>query len=239
MTRIPIHLPVLLALLVLASPLWAEPQPAPGAGLADSGVDLDWLSPPPGLVFTPSTGNWLEYRLTDLDAKVTRRFTLACIGQDSHRGRMGSWLELTVSSRNETPVVIQALMAFSSDGRNQVLRLIVRAGNFHSVEYPIGSTPSATSGATPGPANWTELGEETLTVAGGSFATQIYRVERPDKASQKLWISPSLSPFGVVRVVSLSHELELVAYGRDYPSRPMPDPYPLTPTAAPTTDATP
>jgi hypothetical protein len=222
------------AMLALFASFWtsaAAEEPAAAATAPEFAADLDVLIAPAGLSFTPAVGHWLEYRYVRTDSEPARTFIIAVIRRESYKGRVATWLEIKTESRNQTPVVLHVLASFSpQDGRPEIQRLVVRTGDFHAVEYPLPTLPL------PKPITarslWTELEEETVTVVAGEFAAQVFRREKPDGEVQTLWFSPSLAPFGLLRTESTAGKLDLIAYGRDYVTTPMPEPTLLAPRQA-------
>ncbi len=64
------------------------------------------------------------------------------------------------------------------------------------------------------PASWTRVGDESVTVVGGTFRATHYR-----KGSDNLWLSPDAGPLGVVKYESDNVIVELTGKGENARSR--------------------
>ena len=97
------------------------------------------------------------------------------------------------------------------------MRLIVRIGKHSAVETLNSLDPAKE--AEKARQEFQKLDSSLLTVAAGTFQATRYRHRAAGGEVLELWVSEKVRPFGLLRSIALSSELELMAHGMGYRPR--------------------
>jgi hypothetical protein len=180
------------ALLVAATPLAAQM--------------MGMMPPSMSGVWNPVVGSGATYEMVDKNGQK-QTLTFAVVSKDESGGQTGYWEELQMTDKNGKPVVVQMLML--KDGTQITMpKMIVQSGSQPPMEMSM-STIMAMGGrggfsAPPPPkADFREsaerVGSESVTTPAGTFQCEHWRNK---DGSGDVWFTPSLAPWGLVKMTS-------------------------------------
>ncbi len=187
--------PLLLALaaLSLAAPLSAQ------SACAAKGARL------------PSAGGWAEYRTARGDMR------LAYLAKES----AGERLEIAASGQRGRMVMQMVVPGFPYE-MGEVKEMVMQMEGQPAMRMPEsmlgmmrGRMPRATELSEASCARMTKVGDESITVAAGTFQTTHWR---DAEGGTDVWVSPRV-PFGAVKVVHPEGTMELIGHGTGATSR--------------------
>jgi len=192
--------------------------------------NLSLFTPPKDTNFKPEVGAWASYKLEDKISKSHHNITIAVTGQERVKHGMANWIEIATESSNETPIVAKFLWVPSKD-EPSVLKMIVKAGSYAPVEVETHQKTHESHKHVEG--EFEKIGKETVKIKGKSIITSTYKHKLSNGETVQLWTSSLIPPFGMVRSISLSHELILTDYGKNYVSQITQEPIQLNSTNHP------
>ena len=152
--------------------------------------------------FNPVVGSGAAYRLEVAGSPLKPEEEVTIVGRETVDGKEGYWIEFAMLS--ESPRYIKTLLLV--DG-NELLskRLITQSADMPPVELPLPEAPKSTPFKSPfvTPADNRQiadkLGTETITTPGGTFDCDHYRAK---DGSWEEWLSPQVTPWGLVKTTS-------------------------------------
>jgi hypothetical protein len=200
----------------------------PAAGAAQEGMCGEFNK-------TPPAGSWTEFRVTgSAGSESTMRF--AAIGSEKRDGKSLSRIETTMKQGGESAggqtMVMQVLVPGYPYEPGDIAEVIVKPNDQPAMRMSGEMMNRLKSQTSPGLSvaerckSMTLVGNETVTVPGGTFQTRHFR---DPKTATDIWLSRDL-PFNMVKTKSQNTSLELTRHGTGAKSaivetpRDMPDP---------------
>lgn len=175
-----------------------------------------------GIAANPrAAGSFVEYNLTGPNGTGTMR--MAALGTETHGGNAHERIELQMTGvrmgpgGGGGPLVLQVLVPRWPFDLEQVSEIIVQGGGRPPMKMPAQMMGMMRQRANVAAfdvqrscARAKLVGEETITVPGGTLKAKHYRNE-DDKAD--VWIGDAAAGFGLLKAVSASGTLEFVKAG--------------------------
>jgi hypothetical protein len=163
-----------------------------GWGRAQMGMGARGGPTPHGF-FNPIVGAGSEYDITSSDGRKNT-LEMAIVGKESVGGKDGYWMEITTSG-----MVMKSLTVIGE--ASVTARMIMQMPGRPPMEMPsqmirMGQGAAAQSPTTDIRTTAEDVGSESITVPGGTFACEHYRAK---DGSGDTWVSPKVSPLGVVK----------------------------------------
>jgi hypothetical protein len=163
------------------------------SGRAQMGMGMRGVPTPRGF-FNPIVGEGSEYDITTSQGQKNT-MGIAIVGKESVNGKDGYWMEVTTAG-----VVIKTLTVAGDSLLST--RVIMQMPGRPPMEMPSqmmhmnGNANQTQSPTTDIRASAEDVGSESVTVPAGTFACEHYRAK---DGSGDTWISPKVSPLGVVK----------------------------------------
>lgn len=189
-----------LALLLAASPTIIQAQEVCG-----------------GYLKAPPIGDWAEYQISkDGESELLLRFAL--VGSERRSGQDMKWFEMTITPDGEDqPTIMKLLVPDYPFGPEGLEEIIMKAGDSPALKMggPMLATVRSSMDENPGLSMveqckaMQDAGEESVTVAAGTFQTRHYR---DADSGADAWLSEDV-PFGMVRSTDGEYTSELAAHG--------------------------
>lgn len=175
---------------------------------AGQGVFQDIMS---GSLINPETGVFSWYELKDAEDGRTLFVRQAIVGEKRVSGKKGFYLETEIIPEVGFPLVYKMLLTGPATDKNNVHEILVREGfneaesvPLDNLENPVEEGPEAVR---------TSLGTETVTTPAGDLEAEHFTIEK-DGEKTEVWISDSVRPMGIVKMVSHDGELLLTRSGQ-------------------------
>ncbi len=147
-------------------------------------------------ILNPVVGSGAAYQLENRNTKSELEITV--VGKEDVAGKQGVWMEMGVNSPEAGgQVYMKTLMVI--DGKNaSVTRMIMQPPGMGPMEMPVqGMMGGAQQPASTDVRETAVLvGTETITTPAGTFNCEHYRAK---DGSWDAWISPQVSPWGLVK----------------------------------------
>ena len=162
------------------------------SGHAQMGMGMRGGPAPRGF-FNPIVGAGSVYDMTSSDGKKTST-EFAIVGKESVNGKDGYWMEIVTSG-----MVMKTLTVIGDGSVNT--RMIMQMPGRPPMEMPsqmmhMNGQGAAQSSTTDIRSTSEDVGSESVTVPAGTFVCEHYRAK---DGSGDTWISPKVSPMGVVK----------------------------------------
>jgi hypothetical protein len=125
------------------------------------------------------------------------------VGKENVEGAEGYWLEMRLEGGREGGVVMKHLMVMRA-GQPEIKRMIMQTAGQPPMEMPMGMMGGMMRRGQPAAEEkgmGEKIGTETVTVPAGTFTCDHYRTET-DKTTADVWVSPKVSPYGLVKMTS-------------------------------------
>jgi len=127
------------------------------------------------------------------------------VGREAIAEKEAYWLEIRAESGGGRGLILKQLLLSGPDGPKPK-RFIMQAPGEPPVAVPVGTILQAGHEALPEPKGdkhglGTQVGVEEVTVPAGTFTCNHYRSQLEGETSE-VWISPRVSPYGVVKMVA-------------------------------------
>ena len=195
-----------------------------GSGRAQMGMGMRGGPTPRGF-FNPIVGSGSEYDITSADGKKTT-VEFAIVGKESVGGKDGYWMEITTSG-----VVMKSLTVVGDSGMTS--RMIMQMPGRPPMEMPSQMLRMNGQGAAQGPttdirSTSEDVGSESVTVPAGTFVCEHYRAK---DGSGDTWVSPKVSPVGVVKHQGKDSTMVLTKVITDAKDKIIGTPVPFNPMA--------
>lgn len=158
-------------------------------------------------IWSPTVGTGAVYAMESKRDKS--EMEVAVVGTETHQGKSGYWLEMTMKTR-EGGVVSKVLMV-SSEKTLQPARMIMQMEGQEAMEFPMemmgrmGPRPEAQS--TDFRDDAVRVGTETITVPAGTFTCEHWKSK---DGSTDAWMAEKTGPWGMVKSVSKDGSMVLV-----------------------------
>ena len=160
------------------------------------------MSGPPQIPgwFKPTVGDGSEYQMTTKEGPMVVQY--AVVGKETLDGNDAFWNEIRMKTGPGAGTVTKQLFVMGGDSPG-IKRMIVQAPGQEPMEMPMGMMGGMMEQMQKQPPSGkdsvadfgTEVGTETVTVPAGTFVCQHYR----SKDGNDIWISPKVSPYGLVK----------------------------------------
>jgi hypothetical protein len=189
----------LAALVSVAGTTWAQ----------FGGRSMSQQAPPMVGAFKPTVGAGSEFQLTNKDRSMN--FTMLVVGKETVDGADGYWMEQRFEGGSMPGEMVQKQLLVIQDGKTDIKRMIMQAPGQPPMEMPVGMLRGgmqqgrAAEGTDPGE----KLGMESVTVPGGTFDCEHYR-KQTEHGTFDYWISPTVSPYPMVKVTGPDMTMVLV-----------------------------
>jgi hypothetical protein len=153
----------------------------------------------------PSAGGWAEYRTARGDMRI------AYLARET----AGERLEIAATSQRGNMVMQMVVPGFPYE-MGEIKEMVMQAEGQPAMRMPEtmmgmmrGRMPRATQLSEASCARMIKVGDESITVAAGTFQTTHWR---DSTGGTDVWVSPRV-PFGTVKVVSGENSMELIGSG--------------------------
>jgi len=168
------------------------------------GMDL-FKKPDIAKAFNPVVGKGAQYLNTSTSATPAKTSTIeiSIVGKESVEGKDGYWMEFVSTTEKNQLSVGKAL--FTKDDF-QFHRMIVQVPGQGAMEMPFNSTAANRGKPQESMNDWHSVGTESVTVSAGTFSCEHWR---NDKSNSDVWTSDKVTPFGMVKEVSLHGSMVL------------------------------
>ncbi len=145
----------------------------------------------------------------------TQQMQLAIVGQDTVNGQPAYWLEISMDSpRSGGTIYIKYLYVLDA-GNVKITRMIIQPPGRGPMEMPVGGMgggggmggnrqPQPQSADVSKEAQ--DLGSESVTVPAGTFTAEHFK----SKDGADVWVSPKVSPWGLVKMTSPNSNMTLL-----------------------------
>jgi hypothetical protein len=197
------------------------------AFVVHSQTSTSFQIPPMKGYWNPVVGAGADYEIHTLGGPA-KHVEWAIVGTESVEGKDGYWIEMSApdGGGSSTGLVTKSLMLF--DGRKLTMqKTVFQAPGRPPMEMAL-ETPERRSGNSPVMdvrKDARDLGKETITTAAGSFACEHYR----SSDGGDVWVSPQVSPFGVVKSQGKVNTMVLVKTIADAKDKITGTPQPFNP----------
>lgn len=171
-------------------------------------------------------GSWAEYTATFGPMTMKSRWALVGRNQQGHTIEMA--MEGGPMSMMGGAVVTKIVLGLDPTGSaNPIKQMLIQMRNQDPMEMPVNSPMMATQKfQKPDPQKL--VGQETITVAAGSFKTSHYR-DMSEQGTTDIWVNENIAPMGLVKMQMVPKPgvkgpggspmppvgMELVARGKD------------------------
>jgi len=180
------------------------------AGPASDGGDV------PGSLerlINPTVGQWVLYRVLDASSNQQLTVRQSIVGKKMVADRDAYWVETDIMSREGGRIIRKTLIAINPTGADRILQLVEKAGSEPARIVPVPHQPKTTEKPAGQKPAVEDIGEETLITPAGSIRTRHVRVTSP-QSSQDVWTNDEVGLSGMVKSVSETGQMELIAYGK-------------------------
>lgn len=180
-------------------------------GLAGScpaqGILSDLMS---GKLVNPEVGAYAWYTLKDSATGQEYYLRQAVVGAEKVKRKDGYWLETELVPRIGFSSVYKMLLTGPASDPRNVHRLLVREGDGAVQEVSLEDVEGDSAGRD---APREPAGTETLSLPAGEIATEHYVIDENGQKTE-LWISQTIPPMGLVKMVNGEGELVLQRFGK-------------------------
>jgi hypothetical protein len=163
-------------------------------------------------LWNPVVGNGATYQLKSSNGKDTQ-MEWAVVAKESVDGKDGFWMEMTTSdsSGRGAGMVVKDLMMF--DGNDMTIqKIVMQMPGRPPMEMPMQMSQMGSHKQITDVSHDSEdVGKETITTPAGTFECEHYR----SKDGGDAWVSPKVSPFGLVKSQSKDTSMTLVSVTTD------------------------
>lgn len=170
------------------------------------GILSDLMS---GKLVNPEVGAYAWYTLKDSATGQEFYLRQAVVGAEKVKRKDGYWLETELVPRIGFSSVYKMLLTGPASDPRNVHRLLVREGDGAVQEVNLEDVERDTSRRN---APREPDGTETLSLPAGEIATEHYVIEENGNKTE-LWISQTIPPMGLVKMVNSEGELVLQRFG--------------------------
>ena len=173
-----------------------------------------------GELANPAVGSWASYTLTVPQMGGSFAMRLAVVNSEESAGSTMFWHEMKLDTP-QGEMIIQVLVPSFPYGSSDVSRMVMKAPGQPAMELPSSMMAmieqqggrNFASEILKGCASAEKIGDESVTVAAGSFETEHYRVTQPEAA--EAWLARDV-PFAIVKMNGPEGvSMELTGHGTD------------------------
>ena len=154
--------------------------------------------------WNPVMGAGAEYQIQPAKGDKSN-IQITIVGKEAVEGKYAYWYEMSFDRANGQMMVFKQLMVLNG-ADTQISRMIMQMPGRPPMEMPTqmmhqDRAPQTADVRTGGE----DLGSDTITVPAGTFTCQHYKT----KSGGEVWISPKVSPYGLVKSKSNDTTMEL------------------------------
>jgi hypothetical protein len=149
-------------------------------------------------IWHPVVGSGAAYQMSERDGSK-KEMEIAVVGQEKFEGQDGYWLEMSFQDPRGGPGAMKTLNVMS--GPNPGAKRMIFQMRGQAYEMPLNNPMMAghgpkSSGVDVSKSGAQLVGTESITVPAGTFECQHYRTTSPPS---DVWVSPKVSPWGLVK----------------------------------------
>jgi len=150
-------------------------------------------------MWNPVVGNGAAYQIDGRDGK--QEMDIAVVGKEDYQGQPGFWLEMSFAAAAAKGMGAMKMLMVMSPTNGGAKRMIMLM-NGEAYEFPMNSPMMAGKAAKAENMDITKgngaqlVGTESVTTPAGTFECQHYRTTDPPG---DVWVSPKISPWGLVK----------------------------------------
>jgi hypothetical protein len=179
------------------------------ASVSAQGVFQDIMS---GTLINPENGVYSWYELKDTENGRTLFVRQAIVGEKKVQGKKGYYLETEIVPDVGFPIIYKMLLTGPATDKNNVHEIIVREGFGAPETIALDNLEGAEDEKSPEAAR-TSLGTETVKTPAGDIQAEHFSIEQGGLKTE-VWISDTVRPMGIVRMISSDGELLLSRSGQ-------------------------
>jgi hypothetical protein len=184
----------------------------------------------PSGMFNPVVGSGAAYEMTNADGQKSA-IEYAIVGKESMNGKDGFWMEWTNSGASMVPMGNMTMKVLIVPGDNSgTTRVIMQMAGRPPMEMPsqMGRPGGQAPRVQPSDIRSTaeDVGSETITVPAGTFTCEHYRMK---DGSGDTWVSPKVSPMGIVKHQGKDSSMVLTKVVTDAKDKIVGTPQPFNP----------
>ncbi|NLN92136.1 MAG: DUF3108 domain-containing protein [Candidatus Hydrogenedens sp.] len=175
---------------------------------AGQGVFQDIMA---GTLINPEKGVYSWYELKDAEDGRTLFVRQAIVDEKKVQGKKGYYLETEIIPEVGFPVIYKMLLTGPATQKENVHEIIVREGFNEPEKIALDSLESPDDDQAE--AVRTSLGTETVVTPAGEIQAERFSIEQAGETTE-VWISDSVRPMGIVKMISQDGELLLSRSGQ-------------------------
>jgi len=150
-------------------------------------------------IFNPVMGSGAAYEMTNKAGKTELELTV--VGKEEVNGRPGVWLEMGADTPQGGQAYAKNLLVIDGKSATSARMIIQMAGQAPVDVTALFANQPVPPIATDSRESAEHLGTEDVTTPAGTFSCEHYKAK---DASWETWISPKVTPWGMVKLVNSS-----------------------------------
>jgi len=158
-------------------------------------------------IWSPTVGAGAAYSIESKRDKS--EMEVAVVGTETHQGKSGYWLEMTMKTR-EGGMVSKMLMV-NQENQLQPVRMIMQMEGQEAMEFPMEMMGRMGPRQEPQSSDFrndaVRVGTESVTVPAGTFSCEHWKSK---DGTTDVWIAEKTGPWGLVKSVSKDSTMVLV-----------------------------
>ena len=163
-----------------------------------------------GKLVKPEVGQWAWYTLSDVKSGRTYLLRQAVVGKEKVGMKTAHWVEFEVVPRLGFKTTYKLLMTGPATNPKNIHRAIVKTGQDPAIELPVPKD------AKPPPRTKRKsLGKEPVQTGVGVIEAEHFevRTQKGEGSPSEVWVSESIHPSGIVRLISPNGQMTLRSHG--------------------------
>jgi hypothetical protein len=161
-----------------------------------------------GGVFAPVVGEGAAYEITTAKDNKKMQMEMAITGKEEFEGKMGFWMEYSMSGMPQGMGSSKVLMSLSGE-QTVTMRMVTRMGT-DVIEMDL-NMPMMQNRQKTSPADVRKtaerVGSETITVPAGTYTCEHWRAK---DGTGDFWISDKVRPMGLVKMTGKDSSMVLL-----------------------------
>jgi len=158
----------------------------------------------------PIVGKGAEYESTNANSPTPRTMEMGVIAKETVDGKEGFWMQIVTTGNKNQSMVAKGLVTKDDF---QFHRMIMQMQGQPAMEMPFNPNSGRGQQLHDAMNDWHSVGTETITVPAGTFACEHYK---NDKDGSDLWVSDTVTPFGLVKQTGKDNSMVLVKVLDDF-----------------------
>ena len=156
-------------------------------------------------IWSPVVGSGATYETTGSDGNKNQ-MTIAVVSKEDVDGKTGYWMEMAFSGRDAQTTYTQVLMVLDG-AQTHIEKMVLQMPGRPPMEMPMEMMKGAQRQATPADVRQDaeKVGTESVTTPAGSFDCEHWRTRN----GQDVWVSPKITPWGLVKTSGGSASMTL------------------------------